>query len=72
MTLKMTNSAAYMFIFVRVCVCVCICMKRVGKETLGRLRHRWEDNIKIYVRKVGWRAWTGLIWLRIGTGGGLL
>jgi hypothetical protein len=24
------------------------------------------------LREVGWRAWTGSIWLRIGTGGGLL
>jgi hypothetical protein len=23
------------------------------------------------VQEVGWGAWTGLIWLRIGTGGGL-
>jgi hypothetical protein len=24
------------------------------------------------LQEVGWGAWTGLIWLRIGTGGGLL
>jgi hypothetical protein len=24
------------------------------------------------IYEVGWEAWTGLIWLRIGTGGGLL
>jgi hypothetical protein len=24
------------------------------------------------LREVGWGAWTGLIWFRIGTGGGLL
>ena len=24
-----------------------------GKETLGRLRHRWEDNIKMDLQKVG-------------------
>jgi hypothetical protein len=24
------------------------------------------------IREVGWGAWTGLSWLRIGTGGGLL
>jgi hypothetical protein len=23
------------------------------------------------LQEVGWGAWTGLIWLRIGTGGGL-
>jgi hypothetical protein len=31
----------------------------------------WEDNIKMDFQEVGWRAWAGSIWLRIGTGGGL-
>jgi len=35
---------------------------------LGRPRHRREDNIKINIEKMGWGMWTGLIWLRIGTG----
>jgi hypothetical protein len=35
-------------------------------------RCRWENNIKMDLKEVGWGAWTGLIWLRIGTGGGLL
>jgi hypothetical protein len=39
---------------------------------LGRHRRRWENNIKMDIREVGLRAWTELIWLRIGTGGGLL
>jgi hypothetical protein len=43
-----------------------------GRRPLGRRRHRWEDNIKIDLQEVGWRAWTGLSWLRIGTGGRLL
>ena len=30
---------------------------------------RWEDNIKMDIQEVGWGTWTGLIWLRIGTGG---
>jgi hypothetical protein len=38
----------------------------------GTTRHRWEDNIKMDLQEVGWGAWTALIWLRIGTGGGLL
>jgi hypothetical protein len=29
-------------------------------------------DIKMDVQEVGCGAWTGLIWLRIGTGGGLL
>jgi hypothetical protein len=46
--------------------------KPEGRRPLGRPRRRWEDNIKMDLREVGWGAWTGLIWLRIGTGGGLL
>ena len=37
-----------------------------------RTRRRWEDNIKMDLREVQSGAQTGLIWLRIGTGGGLL
>jgi hypothetical protein len=43
-----------------------------GRRPLGRPRRRWEDHIKMGLQEVGWGAWTGLIWLRIGTGGGLL
>jgi hypothetical protein len=43
-----------------------------GRRTLGSPRRRWEDNIKMNLREVGWGAWTGSIWLRIGTGGELL
>jgi hypothetical protein len=46
--------------------------KPEGKRPLGRPRRRWKDNIKIDLREVGWGAWTGSIWLRIGTGVGLL
>jgi predicted aspartyl protease len=28
--------------------------------------------IKMDFQEVGWGAWTGFIWLRIGTGGGFL
>jgi hypothetical protein len=37
-----------------------------GKRPLERPRHRWMDNIKMDVLE------TGLVWLRIGTGGELL
>jgi hypothetical protein len=39
----------------------------------GRPRRRWKDKIKMN-QEVGWvgGAWSGLIWLRIGTGGRLL
>jgi hypothetical protein len=43
-----------------------------GRRPLGRPRHRWEDNLKTDLQEVRWGAWTGLIWLRIETGGGLL
>jgi len=43
-----------------------------GKRLLERLRHRWEYNIKMDLLEMGWQACTGLIWLGIGTGGGLL
>jgi len=43
-----------------------------GKKALRRPRRRWEDNIKMDSQKLGGKAWTGLIWFRIGRGGGLL
>jgi len=33
---------------------------------------RWNDSIKMDSQEVGWGAWAGLIWLRIGAGGGIL
>jgi len=41
--------------------------KPEGKRSLGRPRHRWEDNIKMEFQEVG--VWAGLMWLRIGTVG---
>jgi hypothetical protein len=46
--------------------------KPEGRRPLGRPRRRWEDNIKMGLLEVGWGAWSGSIWLRIGTGGELL
>jgi hypothetical protein len=42
------------------------------RRPLGSLRRRWVDNIKMDLQEVGCGSWTGLIWLRIGTGGGIL
>jgi hypothetical protein len=42
------------------------------RRPLGRPRRRWEDNIKMGLREVGWGTYTGSVWLRIGTGGELL
>jgi hypothetical protein len=41
--------------------------KPEGKRPLGRPRCSWVDNIKI-----DGMVWTGSVWLRIGTSGGLL
>jgi hypothetical protein len=30
--------------------------KHDEKKTLGRPRHRWEDNIRIHTREIGWEA----------------
>jgi hypothetical protein len=34
--------------------------KPEGKRPLGRPRHRWVDNIKMYLRKI---AWGGMNWI---------
>jgi hypothetical protein len=52
--------------------CRALVGKPEGRRPLGRPRRRWEDNIKMDLREVGWGAYTGLIWLRVGTDGGLL
>jgi hypothetical protein len=43
--------------------------KPEGKRPLGGPRRRWVDNIRMDLGEV---MWTGLVWLRIGTGGELL
>jgi hypothetical protein len=42
--------------------------KPEGKRSLGSLRRRWVDNIKVDLRETGWDGmlWTGSIWLMIG------
>jgi hypothetical protein len=48
--------------------------KPEGKRPLGRPRHRLVDNINMDLGEIGWDGvvWTGLIWFRICTSGGLL
>jgi hypothetical protein len=46
--------------------------KSEGKKPLGRSRRRWNNDIKMYLRDIGWDMLTILIWLRIDTSGGLL
>jgi hypothetical protein len=43
-----------------------------GKRPFGRQRHRRENIIKMNLQELGWRTWTGLIWLNKGTDGKLL
>jgi hypothetical protein len=46
--------------------------KPKGKRQLGTPRDRWEDYIKLDVRKIGFGMWIGFISQRIGADGGLL
>jgi hypothetical protein len=43
-----------------------------GRRPLGRSRCRWEDNINMDLRDIGFEMWIGFIGLRIGTAGGIL
>jgi hypothetical protein len=46
--------------------------KPEGKLPLGRLKHRWEDGIRMAIREIGWGGgWSGFSWLWIGTCGKL-
>ena len=42
------------------------------KRQLGRPRHKRKNNIKMDLREMGCGAGNGVIWLRIGTGSGVL
>jgi hypothetical protein len=46
--------------------------KPEGKRSLGRLRRRCEDNIKMDFIEIGCDGMGKFIWLRRGTSGGLL
>jgi hypothetical protein len=39
--------------------------KSEGRRPLGRLRCRWEHNIKIVLKGIERERWTGFIWLRV-------
>jgi hypothetical protein len=51
-------------------VCRVLVRKPEGKSPLERPNRRWENYIKIDLRKWDVEAWTGSSWLRIGTVGG--
>jgi hypothetical protein len=46
--------------------------KSEGRTPVGRPRRRWVDNIKVDLRGMGWGGMHELMWLRGGTGEGLL
>jgi hypothetical protein len=46
--------------------------KPEGKKSLGRPRRRWVNNIRMNLERWDGMMWTGLVWLRTGTGGELL
>ena len=43
------------------CVYRVLMGKPEGRRPFGRLRRRWEDNIKMTLQVVGWRAWNGFV-----------
>jgi hypothetical protein len=46
--------------------------KPKGNRPFGRPRRKWENEIRMNLREIGWGVWIGCDWLRIGTGGELL
>jgi len=46
--------------------------KPESRRPLGRPKRRWDNDIKIDLQEVGSVAWTGFIWLRMGTDDGHL
>jgi hypothetical protein len=45
--------------------------KLKGKRPLGRLG-RWREDIRIDLKRNVGRLWSGYVWIRIGTSGGVL
>jgi len=39
--------------------------KPEGKRPLGRTRHRWEDNVRMDLKEIGWEC---LDWIHAGSG----
>jgi hypothetical protein len=51
--------------------CMILVRRPEGKNNLEDLGVDGKIN-QMHLQEVGWAAWTGLIWLRIGIGGGRL
>jgi hypothetical protein len=47
--------------------------KSEEKIPLGRSSRRWDDNIRLDLKEIGWNGmlWTEFIWFGTGTNGGL-
>jgi hypothetical protein len=43
------------------CVCRVLVWKPEERRPFGRLRRRCEDNIKMNLHEVGWRAWKSFV-----------
>ena len=41
-------------------ICGVLVGKPEGKRPLGKPRHRWEDNIKVNLKEIGWK---GMDWI---------
>jgi hypothetical protein len=41
-------------------------MRNLYRIFVGRPKRRWKDNIRMDLREIGWKLWTGFIWIRIG------
>jgi hypothetical protein len=46
--------------------------KREGKKQFNSPRNIWEDNIKMTLKDLGMRVWTGFNWLRTESSGRIL
>jgi len=46
--------------------------KSEQRRLLGRLRHRWNNNIKMNLKEIRFEVWTVFIQLKTGGSGGLL
>jgi hypothetical protein len=53
------------------CIQVLVAKSGVNRPD-GRPRRRWEDSTKLALLGVEWGTWNGLIWFRLGTGGGYM
>jgi hypothetical protein len=68
------NTGASVSIFQKTIQITVVIRKPEGQRPLRKHRHRWEGNITIDLRDIGWEGmnWTGFIWLMLGTTGRVL